>query len=508
MKILFIYPNAGSQVGFNYGLAHISALLKQKGHQVVLWQLCEKLDPLPSRHEFLERLKELSPELIGFSVVTNQWPYTQKLAGWVREGSDAPVVCGGIHATATPKAILETGLFDFVFRGESEEAFLEFVEALEAGNDLGQIRNLGLVRYGRIQINPVRELPDLERMPMKDYEVFDFQRIIDAKDGWVGLMASRGCPFSCTYCLNHQVVALYKKDLDCGFRQLNYIRHFDLDQLLFEIKYLIERYSNIKMFIFDDDLFTFDRAYVAEFCRRYRELCRIPFVVNAHVGFFDATMARQLAEANCRIVKFGIESGSPRIRKLILNRHMKNEKIVDAIRNAHRYGLHSSVFLMIGLPDEKREDVMATIRLVGEAKPGRFRWSFFFPFPGTRAYELSVEMGYVDFKKMSDLANFTEASCLDFGPEQNLFLEKVGAAMPWFVNAYSNLPTADAYAVQAERILELDPVAWEKEAVSIRKQDKAMSREFVRQGLSHYAIKYNPFMGVISDYFVQEEQEQ
>ncbi|OEU45169.1 MAG: hypothetical protein BBJ60_08030 [Desulfobacterales bacterium S7086C20] len=507
MKILFIYPNANSQVGFNYGLAHISALLKQAGHSVDLWQFCEKLDPLPSKTEFLDRLKDLSPELVGFSVVTNQWPYTQELAVWVREGTDAPVVCGGIHATATPEAILETGLFDFVFRGESEEAFLEFVEKLQGGGDLGQVRNLGLIRNGKIQINPVRGLPDLKALPLKDYDVFDFQRIIDAKGGWVGLMASRGCPFSCTYCLNHQVVALYRKDLNCGFKELNYIRHFDLDQLLFEIAYLVKRYSNIKMFIFDDDLFTFDRAYVAAFCKRYKEISTIPFVVNAHVGFFNRSMARRLAEANCKIVKFGIESGSPRIRKLILNRHMKSKKIVEAIRSAHEYGLHSSVFLMIGLPGEGREDVMATIRLVAEAQPGRFRWSFFFPFPGTRAYELSVEMGYVDFKKMSDLANFTEASCLDFGPEHNLFLKKVGVAMPWFVNAYSDLPAADFYGRQVDEILALDDRGWEQRAENIRENDRTMSEDLVKQGLSHYAIKYNPFMGVISDYFTTENGE-
>mgnify|MGYP006286023227 CR=1 FL=1 len=506
MKILFIYPNANSQVGFNYGLAHMSALLKQAGHEVTLWQLCEKLDPLPSKALFLDRLKKLSPELVGFSVVTNQWSYAKELAGWVREATDAPVVCGGIHATATPESVLETGLFDFVFRGESEEAFLEFVERLEAGENLADVRNLGLKWNGEVRINPLRPLPDLQSLPVKDYDVFDFQRIIDAKDGWVGLMASRGCPFSCTYCLNHQVVALYKKDLHCGFKDLNYIRHFDLDQLLFEITHLTSRYSNIKMFIFDDDLFTFDRGYVAEFCRRYKEICNIPFVVNAHVGFFNHAMARQLAEANCRIVKFGIESGSPRVRRLILNRHMKNKKIVEAIQSAHEYGLHSSVFLMIGLPGETREDVMATIRLVAEAKPGRFRWSFFFPFPGTRAYELSVEMGFVDFKKMTDLANFTEASCLDFGSEHNLFLKKVGTVMPWFVNAYSNLPTADFYANQVERILEMEDEAWERNAEDIRKQDQAISDKFVRRGLSHYAIKYNPFMGVISDYFTKEKR--
>ncbi len=173
----------------------------------------------------------------------------------------------------------------------------------------------------------------------------------------------------------------------------------------------------------------------------------LPFVVNAHVGFFDEKRARYLADANCSIVKFGVESGSENIRRLILQRRMKNEKIISAIKTAHQYGLHTSIFLMIGLPDETRADVMATIRLMARAKPGRYRWSFFFPFPGTKAYALSEQGNYIDFAKMAQMKNFTDGSCLNFGKEHNLFLKKVGRIMPWFVNAAAilNLAVADFY---------------------------------------------------------------
>lgn len=506
MKVLFVYPNAGSQLGFNYGIAHISALLKQAGHAVELWQLCEDIGPLPSKQEFVHRLTQIDPDVVGFSVVTNQWPYAQKLAEWARQATSAPLVCGGIHTMAAAEEILTKSQFDFVFRGEAEEAFLEFVEKMAGNEDISGVRNLGLLQNGRTQINPVRPLPDLKELPFKDYEIFDFQKIIDAKNGWIGLMGSRGCPFSCTYCFNHQMVSRYRKDLNCSFRELNYIRHFDVEQIIAEIRYLLDNYRNIKMFIFDDDLFTFYREYVKEFCQAYKRICSIPFVVNAHVGFFDEERARYLAEANCKIVKFGVESGSERIRKRVLQRHMKNEKIVKAIRTAHEFGLHSSVFLMIGLPDETYEDVMATIRLMAKAKPGRYRWSFFYPFPGTKAYDLSAEGGYIDYEKMTRLANFTERSCLDFGEQHNLFLKKVGRVMPWFVNAYSDLPVADFYRKKVEQILALDSQSWEKKADSIYEEDKEISRDFVTQGISHYAIKYNPFMGVISDYFTSENQ--
>ncbi|MDY6839148.1 MAG: radical SAM protein [Thermodesulfobacteriota bacterium] len=505
MKILFIYPNANSQLGFAYGIAHMSAVLKKAGHAVDLWQLCEDLAALPSKAEFIARIKEIAPDVVGFSVVTNQWTYARQLAEWAREATSAPLVCGGIHTLAAPEEILQTRAFDYIIRGEAEEAFLEFVEKLSRQEDVAQVRNLGYVQNGKICINPVRPLPELKELPPKDYDIFDFQKIIDAKNGWVGLMGSRGCPFSCTYCFNHQMVKHYRRDLQCSFKELNYIRHFDVQQMIAEIEYLLAHYKNIKMFIFDDDLFTFYRPYVSAFCQAYRQLCSIPFVVNAHVGFFDTERARALSQANCKIVKFGVESGSARIRRQILNRHMTNEKIVKSIETAHAFGLHTSVFLMIGLPGETYEDVMATIGLMAQAKPGRYRWSFFFPFPGTKANELSAKFSHIDYEKMEQMENFTESSCLDFGEKHNLFLKKVGSAMPWFVNAYSDLPVAEFYKKKVDEMLSLNAEQWEKREPHLMDEDKEISHHFVRKGMRHYAIKYNPFMGVISDYFTRED---
>jgi len=160
---------------------------------------------------------------------------------------------------------------------------------------------------------------------------------------------------------------------------------------------------------------------------------------------------------------------------------------------------------MIGLPGEGHDELMATIRLTAESQPGRFRWSFFYPFPGTKAYDITVQMGYLDQDKMNDLSNFTEGSCLDFGPEQNLFLEKVGKILPWFVNAYSNLPVASFYKNKVDEITALDRDAWQEKKQIILNEDSQISDYFAGKGLSHYAVKYNPFMGVISDYFTTEE---
>ena len=505
MKILFIYPNVDTQLGFNYGVAHMSALLKEAGHDVTLLQLCEELAPLPSQQEYIDHIEKEAPDLIGFSVVTNQWGYTRKLARWSRKATNVPLICGGIHAMAAPREILESGLFDYIMRGEAEEAFLELVNRMDCQEKFTDLGNLGFIQNGSIRLNPVGTLPELNRLPFKDYNIFEFQKIIDAKNGWVGLMGSRGCPFACTYCFNHQMVKNYRDDLNCSFKELNYIRHFDVDQIIKEIQFLLANYRNIKMFIFDDDLFTFYTDYVKEFCRQYKKVSTLPFVVNGHVGFFDEERAKYLADANCKIIKFGVESGSTRIRKQVMQRHMSNKNIVEAIRTAKNHGLHTSVFLMLGLPDETREDVYATIQLMGKALPGRYRWTFFYPYPNTKACDIARKLGYLDRDRLDNLKNFTDQSGLDFGEKHNLFLEKVGKIMPWFVNAHSNLPVSDAYRGKVDEILALDEGSWKNRVESIYSEDQELSSRFVKQGLSHYAVKYNRFMGVISDYFTSED---
>jgi len=217
MKLLFIYPNVGSQLGFHYGIAHLSAVLKKAGHDVALWQLCEDIEPLPSRSEFIQRLRQEAADLIGFSVVTNQWPYNKNLAAWAHEAVDVPIICGGIHAMVAPEQILESGLFDYIIRGEAEEALVEFMGKLERKEDISNVCNLALIENGRIRINPVRTLPELKQLPFKDYGIFDFQKIVDTKAGWVGLMGSRGYPICLHRLFQTSNRENYREDSSCGF---------------------------------------------------------------------------------------------------------------------------------------------------------------------------------------------------------------------------------------------------------------------------------------------------
>ncbi len=500
MNVLFIYPNLNAQIGFNYGVAFLSAVLRRHGHVTRLLNINESLGYPFDLGRIVRDVEAFSPDLVGFSVVSNQFQYALEIAKAIRGHTQAPFVCGGIHATMAPHEVLETGLFDYACLGEGEEALLELVNALEERGDTTKIPNMWLKRDGSVIENRVRPFTPLENLPPKDYEIFDFQKMIDAKDGWAGIMVSRGCPFRCTYCFNHRLVDIYRKDTGLSLPRLRYLRHHSVKEVIGELKYLLGQYTGIKMFIFDDDLFTLDKNYVQEFCRAYEKWIAVPFVCNAHVKVFDHAVARSLKRANCCIVKFGLESGSERIRREVLNRHMSNHAIVKAFKIAHEHQLHTSAFVMIGLPDETPDEMFATVDLLSAIRPGRFRWSIFFPYPGTVAHEMAKQKGLIDLQKMRTLTNFTEESCLDFGGAHNLLIDKLARAFPWFVNARSNPSSSTIYRGLVREIESMDRAVWEEVRDTIRSTDKKISSFLTKAGREHYAIRYNEFMGVRSDW--------
>ncbi len=500
MKVLFIYPNLFAQIGFNYGIAFLSALLKQDGHETALLNINEKLGYPLDMARILHDVRAFNPRLIAFSAVTNQFQHVLTIAAELKKHVSVPLVCGGIHVTMVPEEVIGTGLFDSIFIGESEYAFRDYVQALENGGDVRHIPNCWHYHDGTVLKNPVGAFPDLQTIPMKDYELFDFQNMIDAKHGWVGLMASRGCPFRCSYCFNHQIVERYKNELRVPYSRLNYIRHHPVRDVIREIIYLQNHYRNIRMYIFDDDLFTFDRHYIKEFCREYQKVTSIPFVANAHVQAFSRDIARCLKNAGCKIIKFGIESGSEKIRRNIMHRDMSNDTIRKAFKIAHEEGLHTSAFVMFGLPYETREDIMETIQLVADIQPGRFRWAVFFPYPHTVAFDISKQGGFINVEKMRSLNNFTDESCLDFGPEHNLFIQKLQKIFSWYVNAYASFPAAGEYRRLIAEIERLSAVEWETQNHGIRDMDEKISAQLAAAHQDHYAIRFNPFMAVHSDW--------
>jgi radical SAM superfamily enzyme YgiQ (UPF0313 family) len=162
MRVLLIYPDLNIHVNYPLGLGIISATLKDYGHQTRILHFNEEIES-PLDLSFIEKnIIDFQPQLIAFSSVSNQFQYVKKVADYIKHHWKLPTLVGGIHATIAPQKVLQNDSIDFICRGEGEFAMLDLITRLAKGEDYTEVANIGFKKDGKIQINPVRKLIDVE----------------------------------------------------------------------------------------------------------------------------------------------------------------------------------------------------------------------------------------------------------------------------------------------------------------------------------------------------------
>jgi anaerobic magnesium-protoporphyrin IX monomethyl ester cyclase len=384
MKVLIVYPdiNTIQFPHYQHGIAWISAVLKRAGHAVELLYL----DREWADDELVAEVRRRDPDVIAFSSTTQQFLFTRRYAAALR-GLGKFIVIGGIHATVDPERVIETGLFDALVRGEGEYPLLELLDALAAGRDYRGIANLwSRSPEGALIKNPVRPPLDVATLPWPDRELFDEELLLMHNAGQVSVMASRGCPFRCTYCCNTVL-----SDLVGGNR--NWVRQRPPEDVLAEIADLHRRFPAMKSLIFMDEVFTTKKKWVREFCAAYKARFTTPFQVFLRIESVDREMMEWMKDAGLYSIIVGVESGNERIRREVLNRHMTNEQIIRVFRWADELGLETWDFNMIGVPGDTEATIRDTMELNRVIRPHHLQISIFYPFPGTPLYERCVAEG-------------------------------------------------------------------------------------------------------------------
>jgi radical SAM superfamily enzyme YgiQ (UPF0313 family) len=391
MKVCLVYPDIGGveHYGarkFYHGLGYISSVLKSAGHETTLLYLQTE----PTAEAFLQQISSLAPSVVAFSATTHQFPYVAKYARWIKEAMPAVwTMVGGAHPTLVPEEVMSEPGVDVVCVGEGEYPVLDWVSALQEGKDVTHIQNLWLRQGEDLVRNPLRPLiANLDELPFADRDLFGFDQILARNDGWVDMMAGRGCPYGCSYCCN--------PSLRDRFRGLGrYVRFRSVENVLSEIGFLTNHYV-VKTLNFQDDVFTLDRDWTLQFCQAYRQQFSFPFWINTRVERInDEEMVAALARAGCRGVRIGIESGNESLRAEILKRRMSNDEIRQAFALANKHGLNVYTCNMLGVPGETAAMIEQTIALNRELEPADLQFSVFYPYPMTELYDLCVRKGYL-----------------------------------------------------------------------------------------------------------------
>ena len=390
MRVLFLEVDTERTWAVaSMGPAFLAAYLRVHGHTVNCLRVAPETDPVT----FAELVAEFDPQLIGVSLTTRQWLRARELMGALRQKLNIPVVAGGLHATFSPELVLKTPGFDFVCLGEGEEALLELVQRLEAGERTDDIRNIQVPGGSRPELRPPVE--SLDALP------FLARDLLNEQYGVVHISTQRGCPFPCTYCAARQYHDLY------GTAN-NYGRRRSVTSVMDELAE-IQRTGELNYVIFLDDTFTIFQTWVAEFCEVYTERFRIPFSVHARADTVNREMLQQMASAGCRHIVYGVESGSLRVRREIMHRPITNERMIETFRSTRELGIIVTANYMLGLPTETRDDLEQTIELHEQLQPDDFGYFVFYPYPGTRLFQVCQESGYLPENFLELPANHRES---------------------------------------------------------------------------------------------------
>lgn len=169
MKILFLFPKIGSDAQWVVGLAFMSAILKEAGHEVELLEISTEED----KNKISPFIKSFQPQIIGLSTNFHQYAHCVQIAREIKKEFDIPLFIGGVHVTFRPDEVIQEKSFDGLCIGEGEYPFLELVKRMANNQEYTDIPNFWFRRGEKIIKNDLGPLvEDLDELPFPDRSIF------------------------------------------------------------------------------------------------------------------------------------------------------------------------------------------------------------------------------------------------------------------------------------------------------------------------------------------------
>ncbi len=422
MKVLFVWPNKDS-FGFKpIGLSLLSAIARCQGHETKLFdtteidlgyvdntmsgQSAKIFKPVNLSAYDLEKkkidldlsfqkvIKDFNPDCLALTVLSDEFMVADRITRLAKKlNPGLTVIWGGKYTTLNPLKVLQLHNADFVCIAEGLDAFNDFLKALPKREGLYKIPNIWAKNNGKIIKNPHRPLKtNLDNLPFLDWDIFDQRQFIKPFDGKAYIsgdhMSNWGCPYHCTYCINHFYHKLYNNKY--------FMRRFSIARFIEELKYLKNKYK-LEFFKFhDEDFLMRPIENLRELSAAYKSEINIPFVIETNPRSVVEEKVRLLKEMNCVSASVAIESGDLQVRNSLLNRVDLEEDVLRAFSLFRDMEIRTSSFNLLGIPFESRETYTRTVELNRKAKVQYPNIGFFYPFEGTVLREISIKNKFFD----------------------------------------------------------------------------------------------------------------
>jgi len=395
----------------SFGLRTLSALLKQKEHDVDLIFL-----PKDPHEKYAEKtmndIVNLTKgyDLVGITLMSNYFDHAVQITQKLKENYEFPILWGGIHPTIKPEECLDYA--DMVCIGEGEQAMSELTDKMQNKQYYYDIKGMGFNNKGKVIINANQELPGtkksefahLDQIPFQDHDyrshfILDGENVVRMntelfKDRWDYIymtLPTRGCPFACTFCINNLYLDMYPHQKP--------IRKRSVDNVIMELQQAKDKIPFIRYIKFDDDaFFIMSLDEISDFSKKYKEHIRMPLIIT---GATASTLSKEklvlLVDAGLIEIRMGIQTAGTITKKLYKRPHT-NQQIENAVRmiNEYKDKLRAKYDIILDNPWETDQDQIEALMFLSKL-PVPY-WLTLFSlnfFPGTDIYRKAKKEGFI-----------------------------------------------------------------------------------------------------------------
>ena len=324
----------------NFSVRNISSYLKYKGFKVSTVHYEGRKDDvfnlLPQKS--LQTLAEYCKgcDLVGITLLTTHLlTRSIQITKFLKQNIKAKIIWGGVPVICDPEYYLQFA--DYVCAGEGEHLMAQLLEE----KPLKEIKGLGYIgNSGKTVINPLEDFIDLNQMPIPHLDidngyVLDNASLTPMKNNLpkslttYSVLSVRGCPHSCSYCLNSKLMNVFIK-------KGKFIRKIDPPRVIQELEWAKQNIPHLKRIIIDDDdFFLRTESEMEALLDLYMERINLPlFYLQAHIKHITRKKLHILKQSGIqlRYLKIGLQSASIRISRDIFNRPLNLEIFLEKLK--------------------------------------------------------------------------------------------------------------------------------------------------------------------------------
>lgn len=329
----------------------------------------------------LERIYKKKPEVLCFSCYIWNLDYVESVSREFHKlCPEVPIWVGGPEVSYEVEAFLQTHpQITGVMIGEGEKTFREVCAYYSNGGDLGKISGIAFQEKesakeeaARVVFTPAREPMDMSSIP------FCYDTMEDFSNRIIYYESSRGCPFSCSYCLSSIDKKLRFRNIELVKKELQ----FFIDQKVPQIKFV-------------DRTFNCNHAHAMAIWKFIKEndngVTNFHFEISADlINEEELALISDMRQGLIQL-EIGVQSTNQATIEEI-HRTMKLDRLQEVVRKIQAGGnIHEHLDLIAGLPYEDYATFRNSFNEVYSWKPNQLQLGFLKVLKGSYMYDHQQE---------------------------------------------------------------------------------------------------------------------